>query len=102
MKNVFYFLAVLGAAIALPLLNACCIWAGWNVFADAFQIITLPHMKFLDVLLLMFLISLIRGPKTDANKTYAINDPEGWGKILGCVASRVVDAAVIYIISLFV
>ena len=102
MKNVFYFFAAVGAAIVLPLLNACCVWAGWNVFVDAFQIITLPHMKFLDVLLLMFLISLIRGPKTDANKTYAINDPEGWGKILGCIASRAVDVAIIYIISLFV
>ena len=101
MKNVFYFFAAVGAVIVLPLLNACCVWAGWNVFVDAFQIITLPHMKFLDVLLLMFLISLIRGPKPDA-KTYAMNDPEGWGKILGCIASRTVDAAIIYIISLFV
>lgn len=101
MKNVFYFFAAVGAVIVLPLLNACCVWAGWNVFVDAFQIITLPHMKFLDVLLLMFLISLIRGPKPDA-KAYAINDPEGWGKILGCIVSRAVDVAIIYIISLFV
>ena len=101
MKNVFCFLIVVSTAIVLPLLNACCIWAGWNVFVDAFQIITLPNMKFLDILLLMFLISLIRGPKPDA-KTYEINNPEGWGKILGCVASRVVDLAIIYIISLFV
>ena len=105
MKNIFYLLAVVGTAIALPLLNACCIWAGWNVFVGAFQIITLPHIKFLDVLLLMVLISLIKGPKLETQKeklTYAINDPKGWGKILGVVTSRAVDLAVIYIISLFV
>lgn len=105
MKNIFYLLAAVSTVIALVLLDVCCVWAGWNVFVGAFQIITLPHIKFLDVLLLMVLISLIKGPKLETQKeksTYAINDPKGWGKILGIFASRVMNLAALYIISLFV
>lgn len=101
MNKFFRVILVTLIVVAIFLTNALIVCLGWNVFVDAFQLISFPKIQYSDALLLFAVIGLIKGKGKD-DKQYDVECPDLWVRLINVIVNRLLMLGLICIISLFV